>query len=176
MADPATKEISWYSPDPRAIIPLHEFKIARTVRQIVRRQVFAVRIDSSFDQVIRGCADRQETWISSEIIKAYCDLHAKGFAHSVESWYEGRLAGGLYGVAIGGAFFGESMFTRVANASSVALVHLVNNLRGRHFQLLDTQFLNPHIARFGAREIPRATYLKLLDRALEVITSFVDPV
>ena len=175
MAD-STGSLSWYSPDPRAIIPLDKFRSSRSIRQIIKRKVFDVRIDCSFNQVIQGCSDREETWISPEIIRVYGELHTIGLAHSVESWFDGQLAGGLYGVAIGGAFFGESMFSRVEYASSVALVYLVSILRERHFQLLDTQFLTPHLARFGAVEIPRMTYLKLLENALEAVTTFSERV
>ena len=172
MADPQTGRISWFSPDPRAIIPLDKFQSSRSIRQIIKKKVFEVRIDCAFNQVIHGCAERDETWISPEIIQVYCELHTQGLAHSVESWHDGHLAGGLYGVAIGGAFFGESMFTRVDYASSVALVHLVSTLRERHFQLLDTQFLTPHLVRFGAVEIPRKSYLRFLEEALDVVTTF----
>ena len=175
MANPASGRISWYSPDPRAIIPLDEFRVSRSIMRIVRRQIFEVRIDSAFDQVIGGCAEREETWISPEINRAYRTLHARGLAHSVESWHKEMLAGGLYGVAMGGAFFGESMFSRVEYASSVALVHLVNILRTGGFQLLDTQFLTPHLARFGAREIPQKTYLKLLESSVDLVTTFKEP-
>jgi len=173
MADSRACHISWYSPDPRAIIPLHTFKPARSLLQKVRKQIFSIRINAAFEQVIRGCADRDETWISEDIIQAYTHLHRRGLAHSVESWQHGKLAGGLYGVAIGGAFFGESMFSRVPDASKVAFVHLVMRLRERGFILLDTQFINDHVRQFGAREIARRDYLRLLKEAIAVDTSFV---
>ncbi len=172
MADSRTGTISWYAPDPRAIIPLDTFKMSRSLRQIVGRGLFEIRIDTVFEQVIRSCAEREETWISDEIITIYAELHARGFAHSVESWHKGGLVGGLYGVAIGGAFFGESMFSRMPNASKVALVHLVERLRRRDFRLLDTQFMNEHVRQFGAIGIPRATYLSILANALTADVTF----
>jgi len=174
MADPRTGHISWYSPDPRAVIPLNDFKISRSLKQAVRKKVFDTRINTAFERVIRSCAEREETWISGEIISVYTQLHQRGFAHSVETWQGGKLVGGLYGVAVGGAFFGESMFSRITNASKVALVHLVGRLKQRTFRLLDTQFMNEHVRQFGAYEIPRATYLDLLAKALSVETSFLD--
>jgi leucyl/phenylalanyl-tRNA--protein transferase len=173
MASPWSGEILWYSPDPRAIFPLDVFHVPRSLRKVLSRGDFEVRINSSFGEVIRSCAARAETWISAEIIQAYAELHRLGFAHSVESWKGKGLAGGLYGVAIGGAFFGESMFTRASNGSSVALIHLVSHLRERGFILFDTQILNPHIARFGAIEIPRRDYLSLLQRAVDKPVRFL---
>jgi leucyl/phenylalanyl-tRNA--protein transferase len=172
MAEPKTGEISWYSPDPRTIIPLGAFRVPRSLRQVVRKQNFEIRIDTIFQDVIRNCARRENTWISEELIKAYVILHLTGYAHSVESWQGGRLVGGLYGVAIGGAFFGESMFSAVSDASKVALVHLVKLLIARRFMILDAQFMNEHLKQFGATEIPRSVYLDLLSRSLEVETRF----
>lgn len=172
MADSRTGIISWYAPDPRAIIPLHAFKISRSLSQVVGKNLFEIRIDTAFEQVIQSCAEREETWISDEIIASYIKLHTRGYAHSVESWHMGALVGGLYGVSIGGAFFGESMFSRMPNASKVALVHLVERLRRRGFRLLDTQFMNDHVRQFGAVEIPRATYLSLLADALTAAVTF----
>jgi leucyl/phenylalanyl-tRNA--protein transferase len=166
MADARTGEISWYSPDPRAILPLDSFTVSRSLRQAIRKKKFDIRIDSAFGDVIRGCARREDTWISDQIIEAYTVLHLQGYAHSVESWLGGQLVGGLYGVAIGAAFFGESMFSLVTNASKVALVHLVELLKPRHFRLLDTQFVNDHLRQFGAIEIPRSSYLELLAEAV----------
>ncbi|HMQ16958.1 MAG TPA: leucyl/phenylalanyl-tRNA--protein transferase [Phycisphaerae bacterium] len=161
--------IRWFSPDPRCIIELDRFHVPRTLRKTVRRGVFELRSDTAFAEVIAACAERGEgTWISPRIIRLYTALHAMGFAHSVEAWKDGRLAGGLYGVAIGGAFFGESMFHRVTDASKVALVALVQRLRERGFGLLDNQWLTPHLARFGAVEIPREEYLRRLGHALEL--------
>jgi leucyl/phenylalanyl-tRNA---protein transferase len=176
MADPSTLSISWYSPDPRAIIPLREFKVGRSLKQKIRKGVFEVRINAAFEGVIRACADRKETWISDDIIAVYMELHGGGYAHSVESWHDGKLAGGLYGVALGGAFFGESMFSWMTDASKVALVGLVARLRNRGFLLLDTQFVTKHLKQFGVVEIPRTEYLVLLSRALSVRTHFLVPV
>ncbi len=166
MADPKTGEIGWYSPDPRAIFPLDEFKIFRSLRLTIKKGIFDIRINTRFEDVMRGCARRNETWISEEIICSYVRLHKLGFAHSVEAWKGGRLAGGLYGVAIGGAFFGESMFSEERDASKTALVALVERMKARGFQLLDTQYVTPHLARFGAREISRNEYLKRLRAAI----------
>jgi leucyl/phenylalanyl-tRNA--protein transferase len=174
MADPRTRVISWYSPNPRAIIPLDTFSIPRSLKQRMRRRPFDIKRDTAFAQVIRRCAEREETWISDEIIRVYTELHERGFAHSVEAWDGDVLAGGLYGVAINGAFFGESMFSRQSDASKIALVHLVDHLNARHFGLLDTQYINSHVSQFGAVEIPRSSYLLLLSDALHRKTQFSD--
>ncbi|MGA2624506.1 MAG: leucyl/phenylalanyl-tRNA--protein transferase [Bacteroidota bacterium] len=166
MADSRNGEIRWYSPDPRAIIPLDTFRISRSLRQTLKKNLFLIRWNTSFEEVMRSCAEREDTWISEEIIESYLGLHRLGCAHSVESWREGRLSGGLYGVALGGAFFGESMFSRERDASKVALVCLVERLRENGFDLLDTQFLTPHLARFGTVEISRKKYLALLKKAV----------
>jgi leucyl/phenylalanyl-tRNA--protein transferase len=172
MADSRSGPLWWYSPDPRAVIPLEDFKISRSLRQRVRKGTFEIRIDTSFEAVIRACAEREETWISDEIIRAYVQLHRDGYAHSVESWRSGGLAGGLYGVSIHGAFFGESMFARESDASKVALVALVEHLKKRNFGLLDSQFINDHMRQFGTREIPRTEYLRRLRHALKAETNF----
>lgn len=167
--------LHWFSPDPRAIIELDEFKISRSLGQVYRSGRYEIRIDTRFEEVIEACAEREDgTWISPDIIAAYTRLHQLGLAHSVESWREGELAGGLYGVALGGAFFGESMFHRQRDASKVALVALVERMRRREFQLLDIQFMTEHLAQFGAVEIPRSDYLTRLQTALQIKTSFVD--
>lgn len=191
MADPDTGRIDWFSPDPRAIFPLHPpdaFHIPRNVAREVRKGRIDIRYDTEFEQVMRDCAvDRDEDnrcWINDTIIAAYCELHRLGFAHSVEAWLPTEtgtgphspqsavLVGGLYGVSIGGAFFGESMFSRPdlggSNSSKVCLVHLVNRLRLRGYTLLDTQFWNEHIAQFGCIEIPADEYLKLLHNAVRL--------
>lgn len=174
MAD-SDGDISWFSPDPRCIFELDRVHVPRTLRQIVRQGRFELRIDADFDAVIDGCADRDdETWISDEIREVYCELHRRGFAHSVEAWQRGVLAGGLYGVAMGGAFFGESMFHRVRDASKVALVGLLDRLRERGFHFCDTQWQTPHLARFGAFEISRRAYLRRLADALEARCRFLD--
>jgi leucyl/phenylalanyl-tRNA--protein transferase len=167
-------EIGWFSPDPRAIIPLDEgFHVPHGLKRVLNRGVFDVRVNQSFEAVMRACAGRDETWITGEIIESYCELHRRGFAHSVEAWHGERLAGGLYGVAIGGAFFGESMFHRETDASKVALHGLVQRLRERGFTLLDTQWTTPHLRQFGAVEIPRRVYLRQLAEATLRECSFV---
>ena len=172
MADSRTGPIWWYSPDPRAVIPLDGFKTSRSLRQRIRKGTYDIRIDTAFEAVIRACGEREETWISGEIIRGYVCLYRDGFAHSVESWHNGALAGGLYGVSIRGAFFGESMFARESDASKVALAALVEHLRKRKFLLLDSQFMNDHIRQFGTLEIPRTEYLRRLRRALKAETNF----
>jgi leucyl/phenylalanyl-tRNA--protein transferase len=164
--------IGWFSPEPRAIIPLDKFHVPHALGRIERKALFEIKIDKSFGEVIRACAAREETWINREIIESYERLHGLGHAHSVEAWSKGKLAGGLYGVAVGGAFFGESMFHRERDASKIALVALVERLRKRKFALLDTQWLTPHLKQFGAIEIPRAHYLKLLKRAVDLPRNF----
>ena len=164
--------IAWFSPEPRAIIPLEGFHVPHALRRGWRKKVFEIKIDLRFDEVIRGCAKRKDTWINREIIESYERLHELGCAHSVEAWSKGKLAGGLYGVAIGGAFFGESMFHRATDASKIALVALVEHLRVRKFALLDTQWLTPHLVQFGAIEIPRNQYLKQLRRAVDLPCKF----
>ena len=170
--------IRFYTADPRGVIPLHPAEachVPGTLRQVIRQGRFEVRINHDFEATMRGCMEqrREGTWISNELIRAYTRLHALGFAHSVEAWQGGELAGGLYGVSLGGAFFGESMFHRRTDASKVALVTLVERLRARGYELLDTQATTPHLRRFGCVDIPASEYLKLLDRALEKECSFV---
>jgi leucyl/phenylalanyl-tRNA--protein transferase len=175
MAEPRTDEIAYYSPDPRAILPLDGFHVPASLARVVRQGVFELRSDTAFEQVIRACAEsrpgRRETWLSERLIGLYCELARGGFAHSVEAWRDGELVGGLYGVALGAAFFGESMFSRPEkggrDASKVCLVALVNTLRGGGYKLLDTQFTTAHLERFGCVEIPRDEYLALLTAALE---------
>jgi leucyl/phenylalanyl-tRNA--protein transferase len=168
-------EIRWYSPDPRGIIPLDTFHVSSRLARALRTRGFEIRIDTSFRAVIEGCAARPDedgNWIDAEIIESYCGLHEVGHAHSVETWQDGALVGGLYGVSLGGAFFGESMFHRVTDASKAALVALVERLRAREFALLDTQWVTEHLVQFGAVEIPRRRYLRLLDRALALQPTF----
>ena len=179
-------DIGWFSPDPRAIIPLNNrFHIPHGLRRVLKRKKFDMTFDADFKAVIRACAKRKEgTWISKEIIESYCNLHRLGYAHSVEvhlakatalslrASRSMRLVGGLYGVHIGGAFFGESMFHRITDASKVALVALVERLRARGFTLLDTQWQTPHLAQFGTYEIPRAEYLRRLRRAVAMDCQF----
>ena len=159
-------EIAWFSPDPRAVIPLDErFHIPHGLRRALRKGLFRIEINTAFERVMRACAERRETWINEEIIESYGELHRRGYAHSVEAWREGELAGGLYGVALGGAFFGESMFHTETDASKVALVALVTRLRERGFTLLDTQWQTPHLRTFGTVEMPRREYLRALREA-----------
>jgi leucyl/phenylalanyl-tRNA--protein transferase len=173
MADPKTGEICWYSPDPRTIFELDTFHIPRSLKLTLKKKPFDIRINKRFEEVMRACAQRQETWISEAIITSYVQLHHVGIAHSVEAWKDGMLVGGLYGVAIRGAFFGESMFSKIKDASKVALVHLVMRLKEKGYTLLDTQFITPHLQRFGAREIPRVDYLQRLEEALAITCSFI---
>jgi len=172
MADQKTGEIGWYSPDPRTIFELDTFHVPRSLKLTLKKKSFDIRINKRFEEVMRACAKREETWISEAIIESYVQLHHAGIAHSVETWKDGILVGGLYGVAIRGAFFGESMFSKMKDASKVALVHLVMRLREKGYTLLDTQFTTPHLQRFGAREIPRAEYLLRLEEALTMTCSF----
>lgn len=172
MAESRTGPLSWFSPDPRGIIPVRAANIPRSVRKLVRDGRFEVRVDTSFEQVMRACAEREETWISEEIIDVYTALFLAGYGHSVEAWEGEELVGGLYGVAIGGAFFGESMFSRVSGTSKVALATLMMRLESAGFSLLDSQYITPHLAHFGAIEVPRAEYLALLENALELDVSF----
>jgi leucyl/phenylalanyl-tRNA---protein transferase len=170
-------DIYWYDPDPRAIIPLDDrFHISRRLDRIIRQGGFEVRFDYNFRAVIEACSrpgpGREITWISPHIIEAYCKLHDLGFAHSVETWIEGELAGGLYGVSLRGLFAGESMFSRVADSSKIALAFLVERLRRQNFVLLDTQFMTEHLRRFGAIEIPRREYQARLVQALAVEAHF----
>ena len=168
--------IYWYDPDPRAILPLDSFHVPRSLPRRIRRGGFDVRVDTAFQAVITACAEpgtgRETTWISSEIIEAYGELHKLGFAHSVEIWIGDDLAGGLYGVTLGGLFAGESMFSRVTDASKIALVYLVRRLIRQRFVLLDVQFMTAHLRRFGAVEIPRYEYQHYLEGALQIWTRF----
>ncbi len=176
MVDMRTGEVQWFSPDPRAILPLDAFHVPKSLARVVRSGRFQVRSDTAFEAVMRACAqprlDREETWIDERLIRAYTDLHRAGFAHSVEAWLDGDLVGGLYGAHIGAAFFGESMFSDAeaggTDASKVCLVYLVELMRERRFRLLDTQFKTPHLERFGCVEIRRAAYLERLHDALRV--------
>jgi leucyl/phenylalanyl-tRNA--protein transferase len=174
MADDRNaKELYWFSPEERGILPLDTFHVPRSLQKFIRNCPYEVTFDKAFEQVIRACADaksekRDSTWINDQIITLYCQLAEMGYAHSVECWNKGQLVGGLYGVALGGAFFGESMFSMAENASKVALVHLVECLRGLGYQLLDTQYVNDHLLQFGVKSIPKAEYMKLLESALQI--------
>src|SRR5579871_3488547 len=163
-------ELYWVSPEQRGIIPLDGFHVPTRLARTVKSDRLEVTTDVAFVDVMRACAeatpDRHNSWINDEIVRLYTALHATGYAHSVECWRDGALAGGLYGVSLGGAFFGESMFSRQRDASKVALVHLVARLKAGAYVLLDTQFLTPHLRQFGAIEIPREAYLARLREAL----------
>jgi leucyl/phenylalanyl-tRNA--protein transferase len=166
--------IAWYWPDPRTIIPLDRFHVSRRLAQTVRQGRFEITIDRDFEGVMRACADREETWITEPIVAAYTALHRQGRAHSIEAYQEGKPAGGIYGVSLGGAFMGESMFSRMTDASKVCLVHLVERLRARGYTLFDVQFLTSHLKRFGAVEIPRKEYMQRLGKALREEGRFED--
>ena len=159
--------LGWFSPDPRGILPLDGFHIPKGLRRALKKHSFEIRCDTAFAEVMLGCADRESTWIDPVILNSYTRLHELSFAHSVEAWRAGRLVGGLYGVALRGLFCGESMFSRETDASKICLVHLVERLRRGGFVLLDTQWTTPHLRTFGAIEIPRDSYLDLLEEALE---------
>ena len=164
--------ILWWSPDPRLVLYPDELKVSRSLNKIINKGEFNVTVDCAFERVIKECArvrleNQEGTWIVDEMVKAYCNLHESGFAHSVEAWADDRLAGGLYGVSLGSCFFGESMFTRVSNASKVAFVALVEHLRSLNFALIDCQITTGHLTRFGAGEISRSRYLDELAKALE---------
>lgn len=174
MAD-ETGTVHWLAPDLRAIIELDQLKVSRSLRATLRQEKFDLRINTAFEDVLLACADRPDgTWISHEIGVAYCALHDLGYAHSVEAWRADRLVGGLYGVAIGGAFFGESMFHRETDASKAALVRLIERMRERDMTLLDIQFLTPHLESMGAIEIPRRDYEQRLKEALRLPVAFCD--
>jgi leucyl/phenylalanyl-tRNA--protein transferase len=161
-------ELEWFSPDPRGILPLDTFHVPARLARAVRQGRFEIRVDTAWDEVIDACAALDDSWITPLIRASYTRLFELGFAHSVEAWQDGALAGGLYGVTLRGVFFGESMFHRVTDASKVALVALVDRLRRQNYRLLDTQWVTTHLARFGAIEIPRDQYLRLVDAALRV--------
>ena len=172
----AERDVFWVDPEARGVIPLDRFHVAKRLARTVRAGRFRITVDRDFPRVVRGCARRTgrrpESWINGSIFEAYCALHRQGHAHSVEAWCKDSLAGGLYGVALGAAFFGESMFSAERDASKVALVHLVARLRAGGYTLLDTQFVTPHLRRFGAVELPRARYLSQLADALSTPATF----
>ncbi|SBW13735.1 leucyl/phenylalanyl-tRNA-protein transferase [Brucella sp. 10RB9215] len=169
-------EVFWVRPEKRGVIPLDGFHIPRSLQKTIRQGIFEIRLDSNFAGVIEGCAsgtgERARTWINEPIRRAYAKLFEIDHCHTVEAWHEGKLAGGLYGVTLGRAFFGESMFTRKRDASKVCLAYLVQHLSRQGFVLLDTQFTTPHLERFGALEVPRKEYEEMLERALEGIARF----
>lgn len=166
------REIHWIDPRRRGILPLDEFHISRSLARRIRSGEFRITTDIGFEAVVEGCSAREETWISQRIQRLYGDLHRLGFAHSLEVWDGAELVGGVYSVTLGAAFFGESMFSRVTDASKVALAYMVHRLRAGGYQLFDTQFLTPHLASLGGKEIPRAEYHRLLAGALEKSANF----
>jgi leucyl/phenylalanyl-tRNA--protein transferase len=174
MGNPDSGEIDWHCPEQRVIIPFHEVRFSRSLRQTLKKGHFEFRFDTVFDHVIHSCSMRFDTWISEEIINSYNELHRLGFAHSVETWCDNELVGGLYGVAIGGAFFGESMFSRMNDASKAAFVALTERMNERGFMLLDSQYINPFTASLGAIEVSRYEYLTLLEKAVLLPCKLVD--
>jgi leucyl/phenylalanyl-tRNA---protein transferase len=167
MADEYTKEINWYLPKTRTIIPLNDYNLPRSLRKFMEKTDIEIRYDFDFLPVVKACAEREQTWISDELIEAYLRLQKTGHIHTVEAWKKGKLVGGLYGVAYKGAFFGESMFSRVTQASKVALVNLIEHLKGKNFVLLDVQYMTEHLKMFGAKEISYEKYCSLLIEAYE---------
>ena len=170
-------KLYWVDPEKRGILPLADFHLPRSLKKVLKRECFDLRVDTAFDQVLELCAEstarRPETWINSEIVRLFTDLHHAGLAHSVESWQDGKLVGGLYGLSLGSAFFGESMFSRATDASKVALAYLVALMKKGGYTLLDTQFVTDHLSQFGAIEIPRRDYLRLLAQALDRPAAFI---
>lgn len=168
-----TPEVFWVDPQRRGVLPLQGFRISRSLAKHMRKEPFAITINTDFNAVVAGCADREETWINATIARLYAELHSAGFAHSLEVWDRSELVGGVYGVTLGAAFFGESMFSTRTNASKIALAYLVDRLRLGGFTLFDTQFLTEHLQSLGAEEIPRAAYHKQLHAALARRADFV---
>ena len=162
MADEITGEINWYLPEVRTIIPLDNFNIPRSLKKVFKENKFEFRFDYNFLPVFEACAARSQTWISDRLIEAYLKLNDLGYMHTVETWQKGKLAGGLYGVSYGGAFFGESMFSKVSQSSKAALVKLLEHLNEKKFVMLDVQYMTPHFKMFGAKEIPFEEYNRLL--------------
>ncbi len=167
--------ILWWSPDPRLVLYPAELNVSRSLKKVLKQDIFKVTLDRAFQDVIAECArvrleNHEGTWIVDDMVQAYCRLHESGFAHSIEAWHDNRLAGGLYGVSLGKCFFGESMFTRITNASKVALVALVEHLQQLNFDFIDCQITTAHLTRFGAREVSRANYLDELAEALKAAT------
>lgn len=177
MAD-SDGTLYWYSPDPRAIIPIDTYKTPKSLRPLINKNLFEIRLNQNFRAVMEACSkprrDSEDTWISEEIIDAYTNLHQAGFAHSVEAYLDNQLVGGLYGVSIGAAFFGESMFYTEPNASKVAFDYLMQLLRKQKFMLLDTQFINDNVRRFGAIEISKGEYIRMLKKAISHKARFTE--
>ena len=165
MADAKTESINWYLPEIRTIIPLNDYNIPRSAKKVIEEKDFEIKFDTDFEAVVAGCADRESTWISEELIDAYRRLKKRGHIHTVETWKDGKLVGGLYGVTFRGAFYGESMFSKVSQASKAALVALLKHLKEKDFVLLDVQYMTEHLKMFGAVEISFEEYTKLLQKA-----------
>lgn len=172
MADVKTGNINWYLPDVRTIIPLDNFNTPRSARKAIESKNFEIKFDTDFEGVVTGCSDRESTWISEELIEAYKRLKKRGYIHTVETWKDGKLVGGLYGVTFRGAFFGESMFSKVSQASKAALVALLKHLKEKDFVLLDVQYMTEHLKMFGAVEISFEEYTKLLHKAYATVCEF----
>ena len=164
--------ILWWSPDPRLVLYPEELNISKSLKKVIRQEIYRITMDTAFEQVISACANTRRdidagTWITDEMKGAYCRMHERGYAHSVEAWHEGKLVGGLYGISLGLAFFGESMFSIMSNASKVCLVCLVQFMKERHFTFIDCQVATDHLLRMGARSIPRATFISQLNQSLQ---------
>jgi leucyl/phenylalanyl-tRNA--protein transferase len=172
MADAESGNINWYLPEIRTIIPLDNYNIPRSAKKAMDDESFEIKFDKDFNAVVTGCADRDSTWISDELIAAYRRLKKRGHIHTVETWKDGKLVGGLYGVTFRGAFFGESMFSKVSQASKAALVALLKHLKGKDFVLLDVQYMTEHLKMFGAIEISFEEYTKLLHKAYTKASEF----
>ena len=172
MADEKTGIINWYLPDIRTIIPLDHFNIPRSAKKVIDTENFEIKFDTDFEGVLEGCADRESTWISEELKEAYRRLKKRGHIHTIETWRDGRLVGGLYGITFRGAFFGESMFSKVSQASKAALVALLKHLKEKEFVLLDVQYMTEHLKMFGAVEISFEEYTKLLQKAYVKVCEF----
>jgi leucyl/phenylalanyl-tRNA--protein transferase len=169
MAEEEGVPVDWYYTKSRTLIPLDDrFRYPRSLRRVINKSIFQIKIDTAFEAVVEGCADRQTTWISNQLKAIYFELHQAGWAHSFEAWRGEELAGGILGIAIGGAFIGESMFFRISDSSKVAMVKLVEHLRSRGFLLFDAQLMNPHLQRFGAYEVTDSDYRRMLDIALQM--------
>ena len=172
MPDPQTEEILWFSPDPRAIIPLDGLHVSRSLRRKLNQNTYRVTFNRCFSEVMKKCGNRPDTWINEEFLVAYQQMHELGMAHSVEAWQGDQLVGGVYGVHLAGAFFAESKFHTATDASKVALYHLVQHLRKHKFSLLEVQFMTPHLATLGAQNVPASEYRSLLRNALSKPTHF----
>lgn len=175
MAESKEGSIYWYFPERRAIFDIYNTKVAKSTKQIIRKNIYNFKIDENFEQVIRNCGNRDETWINNQIIELYTNLYKIGYAHSIEVYREEKLVGGLYGVTIGGAFFGESMFNFEPNTAKIAFAYLLEVLKYNRFTLLDSQFINPFTQQLGAIEIDSRDYLKLLKKALKLDCQFFEP-